>query len=135
MTKNEEYRRMERLIDKYSTKQPAERWGIDAEWKAQRLKYMKKKMELFEGLNSGYFKLVGSQIDRAKYLIKKLDFKCICGKCSNEQIITMIAVYVKIEYYEYPISRYQHLLGEFNINRDMFINFLIKLNKFHMDDN
>ena len=95
---------------------------------------MKQKIRLFESLNSNTFKLKGTQKDRAIYLIKHLDFKEICGKCSNEQIMLMICFYVKSEFLkDYRLRNCKSIFNEYNISEHLLINFLVKLNKYHTD--
>jgi hypothetical protein len=73
-----------------------------------------------------------AQKDRAKYLIKHLDFT---GRTSEEQYIVMIIIYVKLEskYNSRPIQYYP-LLEEYGIPVTTFISFLITLNKFHLEN-
>ena len=90
-----------RLLDKYSTKQPGERWSKETEKRKDLIIEYNEKLRLFDGINSEYFHLQGTQKDRVRYLIKNLNFKKICGRCSSEQIIVLICFFVKREYDKY----------------------------------
>ena len=92
------YGRIKYLLDKYSTKQPNEKWSKEANHKYRNYKLLEEQLRLFEIINSNYFRLVGSQQDRAIHLIKLLNFNKICPRCSNEQMICLICYYVKCEY-------------------------------------
>jgi len=92
------YEEISRLLDKYSIKQPSERWSSEVNIKYDKILKTNDKLRLFDGINSEYFRLVGTQKDRAKYLIKKLNFNKICPKCSSEQMIVLICYFVKCEY-------------------------------------
>lgn len=95
------YNDIEKLLDKYSTKQPGERWSPKTEKRKDKIIELNRKFRLFDGINSEYFHLVGTQKTRAKYLIKQLNFNEVCGRCSSEQIIVLICYYVKCEYDRY----------------------------------
>ena len=72
-----------------------------------------------------------AQKDRAKYLIKHLDF--LLGRTTEEQYIVMIIIYVKLEANNNArVIHYYPLLEEYNIPVTTFIKFLIELNKFHL---
>ena len=83
-----------RLLDKYSTKQPGEIWSPRTEKRKDKIIELNRKYRLFDGINSEYFHLQGTQKDRAKYIIKEINFKKVCGRCSSEQIIVLICYYV-----------------------------------------
>ena len=95
------YDEISNLLEKYSTKQPNERWTPKTEKKKDRILEYNNKLRLFDGINSEYFRLIGSQKERVKYLIKRLNFNEVCGRCSSEQIIVLICYYVKCEYDKY----------------------------------
>lgn len=95
------YNEISNLLEKYSTKQPSERWTPKTEKKKDRIIEYNNKLRLFDGINSEYFRLIGSQKERVKYLIKQLNFNEVCGRCSSEQIIVLICYYVKCEYDKY----------------------------------
>lgn len=92
------YEDMEKLLNKYSTKQPGERWSSRTDTRRKKIRDKNEQIRLFEGINGEYFRLVGTQKDRAKYLIKQLNFNKINPKCTSEQIIVMICYFVKREY-------------------------------------
>ena len=80
----------------------------------------------------GTFNMPKAQKDRARHLIKHLDFT---GRNTEEQYIVMIIIYVKLEskYNSRPIQYYP-LLEEYGIPVTTFISFLVKLNKFHLEN-
>ena len=80
----------------------------------------------------GTFNMPKAQKDRARHLIKHLDFT---GRNTEEQYIVMIIIYVKLESNRNarPIHYYP-MLEEYGIPVTTFISFLIKLNKFHLEN-
>ena len=125
---------IERLLKKYKTKQPGEVWDTETQRQYMEEYRTKEKLEILDVLSTTYFRLPEGQRMRARYLVKSLDFPSICGNCSLEQIIIMILVYVKLEYgVEYHIGKFDKLFEEFDITKNKFIMFLIKLNRFHID--
>lgn len=125
---------IERLLNKYKTMVPGEIWDTETQREYREKYRTKEKLEILDVLSSTYFRLPEGQRMRARYLVKSLDFPSICGNCSLEQIIIMILVYVKLEY-DKPnhISHFNHLFEEFDISKNKFIMFLVKLNMFHID--
>ena len=79
----------------------------------------------------GTFQLPLQQKNRARHLIRNLDF--YLGRTTEEQYIVMIIIYVKLEANNNarPIQYYP-LLEEYGIPVTTFIKFLIKLNKYHI---
>ena len=124
---------IERLLKKYETKQPGEIWDTETD-RLSRAEYDKsQKLFLLDIISNNPFRLREGQKARARYLVEKLNFSKVCGKCTSEQIIIMIIVYVKLEYNpSYHITRFEDLLMEYDISKDLFIMFLVKLNKFHI---
>ena len=92
------YEEINNLLNKYSTKQPSERWNKKTNERFEKITRINDELRIFDGINSEYFKLIGSQKDRARYLIKKLNFNEICPRCKSEQLIVMICYFVKCEY-------------------------------------
>lgn len=125
---------IERLLKKYETKQPGEIWDTETD-RLSRQEYDKsQKLFLLDILSTNPFRLREGQKARARYIVEKLNFSKICGKCNSEQIIVMIIIYVKLEYNpSYHISRFENILLEYDISKDLFISFLVKLNKFHIN--
>lgn len=125
---------IERLLKKYETKQPGEIWDTETD-RLSRQEYDKsQKLFLLDILSTNPFRLREGQKARARYIVEKLNFSKICGKCNSEQIIVMIIIYVKLEYNpSYHISRFENILREYDIGKDLFISFLVKLNKFHIN--
>ena len=80
----------------------------------------------------GTFNMPKAQKDRARHLIKHLDFT---GRNTEEQYIVMIIIYVKLESNRNarPIHYYP-MLEEYGIPVTTFISFLITLNKFHLEN-
>lgn len=124
------------LLNKYKTKQPGEIWDTKTEHKY--IKEYRYKQRLFTldcivneriTKSRGTFQFPKQQKDRAKHLIKHLDFT---GRTSEEQYIVMILIYVKLEsnHHSRPIQYYP-LLEEYQIPLTTFISFLINLNKYH----
>lgn len=95
------YEEISILLDKYSEKQKGELWSPKTEIRKMDIIRLNEKLELFDGINSEYFRLKGTKKDRVEYLIKKLNFKKICGRCSSEQIIVLICYFVECEYNRY----------------------------------
>lgn len=116
------------LLDKYRTKQPGEHWSPRTEGEYVREYNYKQKIFLFDELNNNF--LQGEQKKRAEYIIKYFDFNSL-GTYKISEIIRMIMLYVKIEYTNSSYSQYKYFLTKHNISIDTFINFLIKLNKYH----
>lgn len=92
------YTEIERLLNKYSTKQPGERWNNTTNGRFEKIVRINDELRLFEGINSEYFRLKDGQKERVKYLIKKLNFNDICPRCESEQLIVMICYFVNCEY-------------------------------------
>lgn len=87
-----------KLLNKYSVKQPGERWSAKTNTRFEKITRINEQLRLFDGINGEYFRLSGTQKERAKYLIRVLNFNKICPKCSSEQIIVLICYFVKCEY-------------------------------------
>ena len=78
----------------------------------------------------GTFNMPKAQKDRARYLIKHLDF---AGRTTETQYIVMIIIYVKLESNRNArVIHYYPMLEEYKIPVTTFIKFLIELNKFHL---
>ena len=131
-------RTVEYLLKKYETKQPGEQWKLETEHEYVKEYRHKQRLFLLDQIvnerttkSRGTFKLPKQQKDRAKYLIKHLDFT---GRTSEEQYIVMILIYVKLEanHNARPIHYYP-MLEEYNIPVTTFISFLIQLNKYHAE--
>ena len=132
-------RDIEFLLKKYETKQPGEQWKPETEHKyIKEYRYKQRLFTLDRIVNErtsksrGTFKLPKQQKDRARHLIKNLDF--YLGRTTEDQYIVMILVYVKLE--ANPNARvihYYHILEEYEIPLTTFIKFLINLNKYHAE--
>ena len=79
----------------------------------------------------GTFNMPKAQKDRARYLIKHLDF---AGRTTEYQYIVMIIIYVKLESNrKYSVMQYYPMLEDYNIPISTFIKFLVNLNKYHAE--
>lgn len=122
------YREIVYLLRKYSTKQPQEKWSTRSETQYKKLMRLKEKIEIFDGINTEYYNLKGSQRERAIYLIKHLEFKKICGQCSNEQIIVLICYFIKCEYVKgYGRNKCRRVFNEYNISDNLIDKFMVHL--------
>ena len=80
----------------------------------------------------GTFSMPKAQKDRARHLIKHLDF--MLGRTPETQYITMIIVYVKLESNnKYTFNQFLPFLTDYGIDVQTFVRFLIKLNKHHIN--
>ena len=78
----------------------------------------------------GTFQFPRQQKDRARYLIKTLDFT---GRNTEEEYIVMIIVYVKMEANpNRELRDYQSILNDYGVGIATFVKFLIRLNKHHI---
>lgn len=116
------------LLKKYSTKQPQEKWRKESSIKYMNQLRFNEKIGVFDGINTEFFNLQNSQKERVIYLIKHLDFKKICGRCSNEQIIVLICFYVKCEYIkDYDRNYCRKVFKEYNITDNLIDKFMVYL--------
>lgn len=116
------------LLNKYSTKQPGEKWSKESDIKWQNIKIMKQKILLFDTINSSYFRLSGSQKERVIYLMKRLNFNKVCPRCSDEQVIVLICFYVKCEYIpNYERRRCKKAFEDYNISSNLVDKFMVYL--------
>ena len=115
------------LLDKYSHRRPGEKWSCESNTEYIREYRRKQKLFIFDGLNHDY-KLTGAQKRRAQYLISNLEFKRY-NNLSNDEIITMIALYVKTEYKPKTYANYKYMLESKGISEQTYITFLTGLNK------
>ncbi len=132
-------RTVEYLLRKYETKDVNEVWTTEHELEYKRNQRNKKRLHTLDGIvneritkSKGTFIMPKSQKDRARYLIKHLDF--YLGRTTEEQYIVMIIIYVKLESnHNARVIHYYPMLEEYNIPVTTFISFLITLNKFHIE--
>jgi len=128
------YEDITNLLNKYSSKQPGERWSPTTEKRKNKIVERNRKLRLFDAINSEYWQLKGTQIDRAKYLIKQLNFNDICPRCSSEQIIVMICYFVKCEYNpRYSSNWCKRVFEEYNISNFLIERFLIYLVEYEIN--
>ena len=126
------------LLKKYETKQPGEEWQLETEVKyLQEYQYKQRLFILDQIVNerttksNGTFNLPKAQKDRARYLIKHLDFNL--GRTTEEQFIAMIVVYVKLETTNKPVLRnYYPLLWDYDISNSTFVTFMLKITKYYI---
>lgn len=127
------------LLNKYKTKQPGEEWKLETEY--QYVKDYRQKQRLFTldqivnertTKSKGTFKLPRQQKDRAKHLIQHLDFS---GRVSEKDYIVMILIYVKLESNnKYTFNQFLPWLADYGIDVQTFVRFLVKLNKYHIEN-
>lgn len=130
------YNEISRLIDKYSKKVDGERWTPETNVRYDKLVKLNDKLRLFEGINSEYFRLIGSQKERAEYLIKQINFNEVCGRCSSEQIIVMICYFVKYEYNKrYRRNYCRKAFKDYEVTTDMLDGFLLFLVEYTINNN
>lgn len=123
------------LLKKYSTKQPQEKWSKEADLKNLNLRILKQKLLTFDTINSSYFRLVGTQKERAIFLIKSLNFNKICPRCNEEQIITLICFYVKCEYVpNYERRRCKRAFEDFKVSDNLVDKFMVYLARLGVED-
>ena len=132
-------RTVDYLLRKYETKDVNEIWTTEHELEYKRNQRQKQRLYKLDCIvneritkSRGTFSMPKAQKDRAKYLIKHLDFT---GRTSEEQYIAMILVYVKLERNnKRTINDYYHILDEYGIKMSTFVRFLIKLNVYHLEN-
>ena len=131
-------RTVEFLLRKYETKDVNEIWTTEHELEYKRNQINKQRLYLLDRMvneritkSRGTFSMPKAQKDRARYLIKHLDFNT--SRTSEEQYIVMILIYVKLESNRNArVIHYYPMLEEYKIPVTTFIKFLIELNKFHL---
>ena len=133
-------RTVDYLLRKYETKDVNEIWTTEHELEYKRNQINKQRLYLLDRMvneritkSRGTFSMPRAQKDRARYLIKHLDF--YLGRTTEEQYIAMILVYVKLERNnKRTINDYYHILDEYGIKMSTFVRFLIKLNVYHLEN-
>ena len=131
-------RTVDYLLRKYETKDVNEIWTTEHELEYKRNQRQKQRLYQLDCIvneritkSRGTFSMPKAQKDRAKYLIKHLDFNT--SRTSEEQYIVMILIYVKLESNRNArVIHYYPMLEEYKIPVTTFIKFLIELNKFHL---
>ena len=131
-------RTVDYLLKKYETKDVNEIWTTEHELEYKRNQINKQRLYLLDRMvneritkSRGTFSMPKAQKDRARYLIKQLDFNT--SRTSEEQYIVMILIYVKLESNRNArVIHYYPMLEEYKIPVTTFIKFLIELNKFHL---
>ena len=131
-------RTVEFLLRKYETKDVNEIWTTEHELEYKRNQRQKQRLYQLDCIvneritkSRGTFSMPKAQKDRARYLIKHLDFNT--SRTSEEQYIVMILIYVKLESNRNArVIHYYPMLEEYKIPVTTFIKFLIELNKFHL---
>ena len=131
-------RTVEYLLKKYETKDVNEIWTTEHELEYKRNQINKQRPYILDRMvneritkSRGTFSMPKAQKDRARYLIRHLDFNT--SRTSEEQYIVMILIYVKLESNRNArVIHYYPMLEEYKIPVTTFIKFLIELNKFHL---
>ena len=126
------------LLRKYETKDVNEIWTTEHELEYKRNQINKQRLHQLDCIvneriskSQGTFSFPKAQKDRAKYLIKNLDFNL--GRTTEEQYITMIIVYVKLESTNKPVLRnYYPLLWDYDISFSTFVTFMLKITKYYI---
>ena len=126
------------LLKKYETKQPGEIWKTETEVKYVREYQYKQRLFTLDCIvnerttkSRGTFSFPKAQKDRAKHLIRTLDF--LLGRTTEEQYIVMIIIYVKLETNNNARPQhYYNLLNQYNLTMNSFATYLVKLNKYHI---
>ena len=128
-------RTVDYLLRKYQTKDVNEIWTTEHELEYKRNQRHKNRLyQLDIILNNlhGSFRISRPQKDRITHLLKRLDFS-LMGTFTEEQIIVMTIIYVKLE----TINRarpqhYYNLLDKYDLTMNSFATYLVKLNKYHI---
>ena len=123
------------LLKKYETKDVNEIWTTEHELEYKRNQRHKNRLyQLDIILNNlhGSFRISRPQKDRITHLLKRLDFS-LMGTFTEEQIIVMTIIYVKLE----TVNRarpqhYYNLLNQYDLTMNSFATYLVKLNKYHI---
>ena len=131
-------RTVEYLLKKYETKDVNEIWTTEHELEYKRNQINKQRLSTLDCIvneritkSRGTFIMPKAQKDRARYLIKHLDF--YLGRTTEEQYIVMILVYVKLESNnKYTFNQFLPWLADYGIDVQTFVRFLVKLNKHHI---
>jgi len=119
---------------------PGELWSIEHAIKNRENRRTFERLNKLETIinerttkSRGTFVMPKAQKDRARYLIKNLDFRL--GRTTEEQYIVMILIYTKLESnHNARVIQYYPLLEDYGIPTTTFIQFLINLNKFHNEN-
>ena len=133
-------RTVDYLLRKYQTKDVNEIWTTEHELEYKRNQINKQRLYILDRMvneritkSKGTFIMPKSQKDRARYLIRHLDF--YLGRTTEEQYIAMILIYVKLERNnKRTINDYYQILDEYGIKMSTFVRFLIKLNVYHLEN-
>lgn len=129
------YEEVESLLDKYSKKVDGERWNPKTNTRFEKITRLNEQLRLFDGINSEYFRLVGTQKERAKYLIKHINFNEVCGRCSSEQIIVLICFFVKREYDKYYTRKNCiKAFKDYNITSNLIDQFMMFLARYGVNN-
>ena len=131
-------RTVDYLLKKYETRDINEEWSDASNSKFTKQMAIKEKLEILgrtineiKTTSKGKFIFTPNQNRRAEYLVKNMD---LSGRgITAEQSILMIIIYVKLETTPHrKIRDYYPYLFNYDITATTFINFLIRLNKFHI---
>ena len=117
------------LLNKYKTKQPGEQWKLETEVQYVREYRDKQRIFQLQGIINqlhGSFRITKPQKDRIIYLPKM-------GTFTEEQIITMTIIYVKLETVNNARPQhYYNLLNQYDLTMNSFASYLVQLNKHHI---
>ena len=128
-------RNYEFLLKKYETRQPGEIWSKQREQEYEKARWHKEKINQLDGLINelhGNFIITHQDKERMKYLIKHLNLHNY--KLTIKQQLLMIIIYVKLETNNNARPQhYYNLLDKYDLTMNTFANFLVKLNKHHIN--
>ena len=128
------------LLNKYKTKDVNEIWTTEHELEYKRNQINKQRLYQLDCIvnekvtkSRGTFSFPKAQKDRAKHLITNLDF--YLGRTTEEQYIVMILIYIKLESNnKYTFNQFLPWLADYGIDVQTFVRFLVKLNKYHIEN-
>ena len=128
------------LLKKYETKDVNEIWTTQHELEYKRNQINKTRLYQLDCIvnerttkSRGTFILPKQQKDRARHLIRNLDF--YLGRTTEEQFIVMILIYIKLESNnKYTFNQFLPWLADYGIDVQTFVRFLVKLNKYHIEN-
>ena len=133
-------RSIEYLLHTYDKKAIGEIWTMEHELQYKQEARTKRRIFTLDCIvneiitkSRGTFIFPKAQRDRAIYLIKNLDF--YLGRTTEEQYITMILIYVKLESNpNRKFNDYLPIIRDYGIDVQTFVKFLVRLNKYHISN-
>ena len=124
-------RNITHLLKKYETKQPGE---INLKDQDPKLIWRFKQKLRDADIAMQRLNLQGTMKDEVKDLIREFDFNNLCKRCSYEQKIVALCLYVKFTYTKRrPLSDYA-IVKEVGLTDEMFLTIVLKLSKRFRED-